>query len=91
MPWGTYGPDILTYVVRRHGLTTKAQPTPVFYPVAHPEALILYGPAEPVEAKITAETRTVHMWHSRLFAVSGSPPPKGSYIDGVCRKFGIET
>ncbi|WP_295814091.1 glycosyltransferase, partial [uncultured Nitratireductor sp.] len=33
MPWGTYGPQALTSLARKHALIDQAEPKPVFYPL----------------------------------------------------------
>ena len=43
-----------------------------------------------VDGKITPETRTVHLWHSRLGELLSSPPPPGSWMAKQCERFGVE-
>ena len=90
MPWGTYSAGLVTYLVKKHRLGEFAQSPDVFYPVRWKDARTLYGPAEEIEAQLTNETRTVHMWHSRLGELKQKPPAKGSYIQKVCNQFDIE-
>jgi hypothetical protein len=91
MPWGTYSAGLVTHCVKKNGLIAHARPAEVFYPVTWDEAKMIYGPAKAVEALVTPETRAVHMWHSRLERLVDAPPPAGSYVDVMCRRFGIAT
>ena len=91
MPWGTYSSGMLTHCVKRNGLESFAKSPEELYPVRWKDAAMLYGPAEAVRALITDATRGIHMWHSRLGDLVRNPPPPGSYIEEVCRQFGVET
>lgn len=90
-PWGTFSAGLVTHVVKRNRLQRHAQPPDVFYPVRWKDARTVYEPAEVVEAMVTDRTRAVHLWHSRLQGLRDNPPPPGSYIDVMCRRFGIDT
>ncbi len=90
MPWGTYSSGLVTYLVKKHKLTRCALPPHVFYPVRWKDARTLYDPAAVVEAMLHQETRTVHMWNSRLVGLSDKPPPDGSYVDVQCRLHGVD-
>lgn len=89
-PWGTFSSGLITYVVKKNGLTAHAQKPDVFYPVRWKDARALYAPAAEVEAMIGPDTRAVHLWHSRLQGLRDAPPPPGSYIDWACRHFGVD-
>jgi len=91
LPWGAAGPAMLTYLAQTLGLSNRAQPAPVFYPVPYSQAEMLFGPAERVHALIKPETCAVHMWHSRIHQLAQQPPPNGSYIEELCRKFDVAT
>lgn len=90
MPWGTYGPELVTYLVRKHGLGEFAQPSAVFYPIGWREASILYEPAHLARELIKEETRAIHLWHGRLGELARNPPPAGSFIAELCERFGVE-
>jgi hypothetical protein len=90
LPWGTYGPGMVTYLVNRHRLSKFVQPPQVFYPVSWKTPQLLYGPAEEVEALLTDDTWAIHMWHSRLGELKTKAPPAGSYIAKVCEWFGVD-
>jgi hypothetical protein len=91
LPWGTFSTGMLTYLARKHRVATQAQKPTVFYPIRWKDARLVYGPAEEVERMISTETHAVHLWHSRLVGFSDKPPPKGSYMDKICKHVGVET
>lgn len=90
MPWGTYSAGLLTYLVKKHGLQKAAKNPNVYYPIRWRDARELYGPAEAIQARLTSDTRTIHMWNSRLVGLFDKPPPMGSYIAAACERFGID-
>ena len=91
LPWGAAGPGMITWLAQRTGAAALAQPIPVFYPLPYDKGPLLFGPPAAVDTLITPETRAIHMWHSSLRGLSDRPPPPGSYIDTLCRKFGVAT
>jgi hypothetical protein len=91
LPWGTFSAGMVTYLAKKHGVAEQAQGPAVFYPVRWKDARALFGPTELVDQMITPETRAVHMWYSRLVGLVDKPPPRDSFIDVLCRKYGIET
>ena len=86
--WGTFGPAILTWLVKKHRVANRAQRRPVFYPILHSEAKMVCGPPERVERQLTGETRTVHLWSSVLSREARTVPP-GSWLDLACRRHGL--
>lgn len=90
-PWGTFSAGLVTHVVKSNDLTRYAQAPDVFYPIRWADARKVYGPAEEVEALLSDETRTVHLWHSRLQGLRDEPPPSGSYIAKMCEHFEVDT
>lgn len=91
LPWGAAGPGMITHLVKKHGLSTKAQPQDVFYPLPYYDARKLYGDASEIEAMIKPETIAVHMWNSSLRELANSPPPIGSYVAKLCREHDVHT
>lgn len=89
-PWGTFGPGMLTYAIRKNGLFGHAQSADVFYPVRYQDAQKLYEPAHVVEAMLTDRTLAIHMWHSRLQGLRDAPPPPDSFMARMCERFGVE-
>jgi hypothetical protein len=90
MPWGTFGPEMVTYLAKKHQVAHKAQRPSVFYPVHWRDARKLYGPAEVIENMIGPDTLAIHMWYSALFGLRTSAPPKGSYVASLCNKYSVE-
>ena len=90
MPWGTYGPGLVTHCIKANRLEGYAQPRDVFYPVRYDDAKAIYGPADRVEAMLTPQTRAIHMWHSQLQRLVDAPPPPGSYVDVMCKRLGVD-
>lgn len=90
MPWGTYSAGLVTHCVKKNRLERHARPPSVFYPIRWKDAKMLYGPAEAIEAQLSEGTHAVHMWHSRLEDLVNAPPPPGSYIEIMCRRFGVD-
>lgn len=90
MPWGTYAAGLVTHIVKTRRLQAFVEPPEVFYPVRWSEARQVYDDAHVVDQKITPDTRTVHLWHSRLGELVSSPPPPGSWIGQQCERYGVE-
>ena len=91
LPSGTFGPELVTYLAKKYGVAEQAQKPWIFYPVRYKDAPALLGPADAIEKMLTPETRAVHMYQSRLTGFLDAPPPRGSYLDVVCRRYGIDT
>ena len=87
--WGTFGPMVLTYLARKYRVARLAKKPTVFYPVAHHDWKLLCGPPDLVKAQLTGETRTVHLWRSVLSRKVGDAPPPGSYLESICREYGV--
>lgn len=90
MPWGTYAAGLVTHIVKSRRLEAFVSAPEVFYPVRWSEARQVYDDASVVGGKITPDTRTVHLWHSRLGELVSSPPPPGSWMGKQCERFGVE-
>lgn len=91
MPWGTFGPEMITYLAKKHEVSGRAQDPEVFYPLHWKDARKLYGPAELVESIIRPETRAIHLWNGALYGLRDKPPPKGSFIADQCLRHDIAT
>lgn len=90
LPWGTYAAGLVTHIVKTRGLEPFVDAPDVYYPVRWGEARMVYGDADVVNAKITPQTRTVHLWHSRLGELISSPPAPGSWMAQECKRFDVE-
>jgi hypothetical protein len=79
MPWGSAGPDALTWLAREAGVAHRAQPPPVFYPVHWTDAAWICDPARPLASVLSPETVAVHLWNERLRTVDLQSAPAGSF------------
>jgi hypothetical protein len=91
LPWGTYGPQMLSYFVRKHGLERFAAAPEVFYPVSWHNARLLYEPAEKVDALLTERTYAIHLYNSQLRELAKNPPPKGSFMAAQFDRLGMSS
>lgn len=83
MQFGVTGPAPLTHFLREQGLTGKAQPRDVFYPLGYGRAADLLEPGTGIEAVMTGNTLGVHMWRSALTGRGSSElrdPARGSFF-----------
>lgn len=90
MPWGTYAAGLVTHIVKTRRLEEFVASPDVFYPVQWSEARLVYEEARLVEAKLTPQTRTVHLWHSRLGELTSAPPPAGTWMADQCERYAVE-
>lgn len=90
MPWGTYSAGLVTHIVKKRRLDQFVSDPCVFYPVRWNEARMVYESSDLVNAKITNETQTVHLWHSRISDLASNPPPVGSWIAEQCDRYSVE-
>jgi hypothetical protein len=88
LPWGSYGPAMITYLAQKYGAAKGAQERTVFYPVRYHDAKALLGPSAGVKRMLTLRTRAVHLWHSTFSEAARTSPPPGSYLEEVCRQHG---
>lgn len=87
LPFGTFGPKSITALAEQHGLTAKAQPEPVFYPLHPRQAERLYDPALKLADIVTTETRTIHLWNEKLGALKRTTAPEGSILWELLRRY----
>lgn len=80
MPWGSAGPNALSYLARRKGLDCWARPPEVFYPARWQDALWITDPAIRLEDVVGPSTVSIHLWNERIKAVKDSPCAPGSFL-----------
>lgn len=82
LPWGTTGPDAVTWYLRQHGLDKFAQPSDVFYPVAHYHTGRLFDPGLTIQDLVTKRTKAIHLYHEtfRGYALSTESIPPSSPV-----------
>jgi hypothetical protein len=88
--WGTYSVGLVTHIVRKRRLERFVHAPETFYPISWSEARLIFGDPEIVNAKISSNTRAVHMWNSRIADLKTSPPPSGSWIALQCEHYGLD-
>lgn len=76
--WGLVGPQLLTALVREHGLASLVLPTEAFYPVQYSKAALLVQPrTDPVQWP--SGSYCVHLWNEILrltdYDRAAGPPP----------------
>ncbi len=89
LPHGTFGPKSITALAERHGLIGLAQPEDVFYPVHPRMAERLWDPAFPLASVVTDRTLTVHLWNEKLRQLKHMPPPEGSIMFELVRRYRV--
>lgn len=90
LPWGAAGPAMITYLAGRYDLLRFVQPQTVFYPLPYDRARDVYADAAVIRSLLSSETRTIHIWNSRLGELAKQPPPAGSYMAEVCLEHGVD-
>jgi hypothetical protein len=90
LEWGTTGPLAITRVAHEERILHRCQPMDVFYPLPWQEAHLIFDPdAGLVERTLTSSTRAIHLWNARVEKLK-EHPPRGSFIDRMCKRFGVE-
>ena len=84
MPWGSAGPEALTWLARVHGIEQHAVPSSRFYPVPWTQAHWLTDPLRPIESVIGPDTIAVHLWKERLSDIDLAAPPASSFAARLC-------
>jgi hypothetical protein len=99
MPYGTTGPDMLTWALRQHNQLHLAQPRAVFYPLPYAQKLAVFRrngwtPLDDLPDDVTA----IHLWFQglrgglskRAAAQDDLPPAEpGSLLHDMARRLGV--
>ena len=72
MPWGTFGPRLLTYAVEKFGLQDQIMPHDVFYPLHHSRLALVKDPALTVGDLVTHRSVALHLYNNLLGTVDVS-------------------
>ena len=83
VPWGTYGPRLVTRIVKELGLEHHALPAEEIYPIRIRERWRLFDPRSFGWCEERMEgARALHLFNSKLQAsgVKHLAPPRGSYL-----------
>lgn len=78
--WGVIGPQLLTHVASRHGLTDAAKPIDFFYPINFLSTNLLFDPG--LSWKDVSTTRTLGV-HLSASAIAGRAIVPGSLLETV--------
>jgi hypothetical protein len=90
LPGLPYGPQALTHLARKHGLTALALSPSVFYPIAPREVSRFAADDDAVESTISGDTITVHLYRSDLVKHGlDAFPTAGTWLGKKCREFAI--
>jgi len=93
--WGFTGPGAVTHFLQDTGEIEHAQPVAAFYPVSFKRRNhMIISRFSPERDNITEDTFGVHFWarrlKPRLEEKEGGVPRKGSFIEGLIAKHGID-
>ncbi|MBK0399542.1 hypothetical protein H0I76_10090 [Limibaculum sp. M0105] len=80
LPFGTTGPDALTWYLREHELLSHAAHSDVFYPLAFFHAYRLFDPGLTIEDLTTHRTVALHLYNEVFHDRLDKPIPQGSPI-----------
>jgi len=88
------GTPLLSQVLKRHGLNDRAAPMQDAYAIPYNEALAFFDPDQcsALEARLADATFT-HLWNgawNRLRIPRHYGPPRGSLLDRLFERFGID-
>jgi len=80
LPWGSTGPLAVSHLARRFGMSSKALPPEVFYPVSWREADWIVDPAQKLADKVSEATVAIHLWNECIKNYKQELAPKGSFL-----------
>lgn len=72
MPWGTFGPRLLTYAVEKFALLDQIAPHDVFYPLHHSRLALVKDPALTLADLVTNRSVALHLYNNLLGRVDAS-------------------
>ncbi len=93
LSWGCSGPKAFTHFLKESGEYAAAMATPVFYPLLRDQVLKIFDRKGPWDEIEQPETRSVHLFgfaKRLILSDLGGLPPKGSYLDGICHRHGVD-
>lgn len=92
MPWGVWGPMMVTHFVHALGLEDHILSLNAFYPITFPDRFKYLRHADLAEGLITADTTALHLWASNKRPIGNNHaglPPRGSYLEKLVKAHGI--
>jgi hypothetical protein len=66
LPWGVWGPRLLTHAIKTNNLASRARPIDHFYNLAMSNVAALLDPNVDLESLISKGTIALHLWHNKL-------------------------
>lgn len=66
MPWGSTGPEAVTWYLTQSGLAKHAAPIDIYYPVHFGQATVLLEQGLSVRDLITPRTRLLHLYNEKI-------------------------
>jgi len=85
LPWGSLGPNAITYLAKQQGQAERAQPTDVFYPLPWERAQHLAEAGFDLDRFIAPTSLTIHLWNEAIGPKRDKPDP-GSFLARLYRE-----
>ncbi|MCG5237765.1 galactosyltransferase Lgt5 [Xanthobacter oligotrophicus] len=79
-PWGTFGPQLVTYMIQKNTLMETAQPIDIFYPLHFQQTSLLAQPGLRIADIVTPRTLGLHLYNQSL---KGLQPAAGSPLHEI--------
>jgi hypothetical protein len=89
LPWGTFGPRALTYLARKHGVSSQAQKRAVFYSLTLRDAPRIFETGFALPEDELKQAYAIHLWNERLKNIKDTAPAQGSILDRLYKRFGV--
>ncbi|WP_233222456.1 hypothetical protein [Allosphingosinicella deserti] len=80
MPWGSAGPAALTHLAILHGLSDRALPPEILYPVHWRDARWIVDPECLLEDRVSGRTIALHLYNELIKGFKDRPAPPGSFL-----------
>ena len=93
MPWGTWGPQCLTWFAARTGTARLAQPRSVFYPVPYGNRRVFLRDRDGLGRFLTPASTGINVFASNKAVMAdrhGGLPPPGSFFGSALKELGID-
>ncbi|WP_243611746.1 hypothetical protein [Shimia aestuarii] len=92
--WGFTGPAAVTYFLQQSGEIKYAEPVEAFYPISFKHRNHMIMSKFNIEEQLNETTKGVHFWarrmKPRLEEKENNRPRRGSFMDGLIAKHGID-
>ncbi|AJY46563.1 glycosyltransferase [Martelella endophytica] len=82
LPWGAFGPALVTHAAQTLGLMGEAQPIDVFYPLHYDHLSLLTEPDLSLSDIVTARTTAIHLYNHKM---SAADIPENSPLGEILR------